>query len=205
MTLLQKLRHRLSASLRLDVERLTKELQKSHEEVLQLRGRVHDQRQHLDSAKRRIKILKQHMARREAQPATAHFSRKPFARPDAGKLYTLTNVVSYPKCGRTWLAHLYVHYTRYHLDAKDLPHRSLNMPERNAAFQAFLAVHAREHRFPVCLFTHLGFSSLKPFETSGETWPDKARTVLKRPTVLIVRDPRDVLASHYHPSAHVTW
>jgi hypothetical protein len=196
MQWLKQLRQRLFASA--ELARLSQELRASRDEVRQLRARVQEQQQRLDAGKRRVRALKEHLIRRDSEPAKAKFERKPFAHPDAAALYALANVVSYPKCGRTWLAHLYCEYTRYHLDARDVPRRSLNMPERNPAFVRFLAAQARDHRYPICQFTHLGFSSFKPFEENGQEWPDKARTVLLRPTVLLVRDPRDVLVSHYH-------
>lgn len=124
--------------------------------------------------------------------------RQAFQFATAADAYHFATVVSYPKSGRTWFSTLYVHYARAVLGASELAQQSLHMPDRNLAFQHLLADKAKHGAFPVCVFTHLGFSGRKPFESNGEPWPDKAHSVLKRPTVLIVRDPRDVVVSHYH-------
>jgi len=124
--------------------------------------------------------------------------RQAFQSASADDAYRFATVVSYPKSGRTWFSTLYFHYARAVLGAPEIVQQSLHMPDRNLAFQQLLADKAKNGAFPVCVFTHLGFSGRKPFESSQEPWPDKAHSLLKRPAVLIVRDPRDVVVSHYH-------
>jgi len=177
------------------------DLQESRREIQRLRERIAALQGRVEAEKRRQRRLERRLARRKnpgpaQRPLTPH--RQAFHLAGRTDEYRFANVVSYPKSGRTWFSTLYFHYARHFFHALDLEQQSLHMPDRNIVFQQFLAAHAQGGRFPVCVFSHLGFSSLKPFESRTGPWPDKARTVLKRPTVLIVRDPRDVVVSHYH-------
>ena len=112
--------------------------------------------------------------------------------------YAFANVVSYPKSGRTWFSTLYFHYTRFYFNEPVIRAKSLYTPERNRVFQEMLSRRACGGVFPVCRFAHLGSSRLKPFERQPAPWPDRTDATLTHPTVLIVRDPRDVVVSHYH-------
>jgi hypothetical protein len=183
-----------------------RKLEAQRQAIDALRGRLDAHEQRLAREKRKRHQLEQRLARREKgagaagaadpRPLTPHRQAFQAATPADG--YRLATVVSYPKSGRTWFSTIYFHYARLVLGAPDLVQQSLHMPDRNLAFQQLLAEKGKGGRFPVCVFTHLGFSALKPFESRPEPWPDKARTVLNRAAVLIVRNPRDVVVSHYH-------
>ncbi len=181
---------------------VTRKLHENRQEIEQLRARVKKQQRRLDEEKRRCERLERRLAAvKVAQPLSSRAltpHRQAFQAATAADRYRFATVVSYPKSGRTWFSTIYFHYARHVFGALDLPQQSLHMPDRNVAFQQLLAERAKGGVFPVCVFTHLGFSALKPFETDGTPWPDKAHTVLKKPCVLIVRDPRDVVVSHYH-------
>lgn len=112
--------------------------------------------------------------------------------------YAFANIVSYPKSGRTWFSTLYFHYARFYFNETDIQPKSLYTPEQNRAFQQMLSRRAAGRLFPVCTFTHMGSSVLKPFEQQPAPWPDRTAEALTHPTLLIVRDPRDVVVSHYH-------
>jgi hypothetical protein len=175
--------------------------QHDRREIERLRGRLESQNQRLEAEKRKRRALERRLIRlrREHRPTAARPSPvPPFHAGDAAGRYRVANVVSYPKSGRTWFSTLYFHYARHHFGAAHLEQQSLHMPDRHATFQQFLAEHASHGAFPVCVFTHLGFSARKSFEAQPARWPGRARSALKRPTVLIVRDPRDVVVSHYH-------
>jgi alcohol sulfotransferase len=183
---------------------VTRKLQQNKEEAEQLRARIEKQQRRLDEEKRRCARLERRLAsakiaklaRPESRSLTPHRQVFQSATPADG--YRFATVVSYPKSGRTWFSTLYFHYARHLFGALDMPQQSLHMPDRNLAFQELLADKAKHGAFPVCVFTHLGFSVLKPFDADGSPLPDKPHKVLKRPCVLIVRDPRDVVVSHYH-------
>jgi alcohol sulfotransferase len=164
-----------------------------------LRQRIEAQRQRIEEERRRRRRLERRLERGKQapppQPLTPH--RQVFQSLNRHG-YRFANVVSYPKSGRTWFSTLYFHYARHLLGATELAQESLHMPDRNVAFQRLLAERARGGDFPVCTFTHLGFSALRRFESEPRPWPDKVTPALARPTVLIVRDPRDVVVSHYH-------
>ena len=177
-------------------------LAEKRQEIARLRARLDAQQQRLEDEKRRRRQVEQRLARRKershALPRVLTPHRQAFQFATAADAYHFATVVSYPKSGRTWFSTLYFHYARAVLGAADLVQQSLHMPDRNLAFQQLLADKAKHGAFPVCVFTHLGFSGRKPFESSQDPWPDKAHSLLKRPAVLIVRDPRDVVVSHYH-------
>ena len=183
---------------------VTRKLEEQRQTIEVLRSRLEAQKQRLDVEKRKRRTLEARLARRTAdaaavparRPLTPHRQAFQHATPADG--YRFATVVSYPKSGRTWFSTIYFHYARLVLGADEMGQQSLHMPDRNLAFQQLLAEKARGGRVPVCVFTHLGFSGLKPFEGQDAPWPDKAATVLRRATVLIVRDPRDVVVSHYH-------
>ena len=109
--------------------------------------------------------------------------------PDAGPMV----VISYPKCGRTWLKvmlgrALCAHY---------------NLPER-LSLKCFdpkrLPLRTRA-RFPRIRFTHAGtgsgcFSELDRLTPPPDSYPERI--------TLIVREPKDVLVSFYHHILHRT-
>jgi hypothetical protein len=182
---------------------VTRKVQEQRHEIERLRARLEVQQKRLLKEKRKRQHLEKRVARRkkaaaavDTRPPTPH--RLAFQHATAADDYRFATVISYPKSGRTWFSTIYFHYARLVLGATDIVQQSLHMPDRNLQFQQLLAERSKGGRFPVCVFTHLGFSGLKPFESEPGSWPDKAHTVLKRPTVLIVRNPRDVVVSHYH-------
>jgi alcohol sulfotransferase len=183
------------------LQEATRELQKKRHEIDTVRIHMEAQKRRLDKERLRCERLARQLQLRKTwmapqRPLTPH--RQAFENATTADEYRFATVVSYPKSGRTWFSTIYFHYARFVLGALDMVQQSLHMPDRNLPFQQLLAERAKHGRFPVCTFTHLGFSGLKPFESSEAPWPDKASSVLKRPTILIVRDPRDVVVSHYH-------
>ncbi len=186
---------------RMALREITRRLQEKEQEIEQLRARIELQKQRLEEGKRKRQRLEKRLRRKRLpdpvqRRLTPH--RQAFQMATPADRYRFATVVSYPKSGRAWFSTLYLHYARHVLGAHDMAQQSLHMPDRNLAFQQLLVEKAKGGEFPVCVFTHLGFSGLKPFESAGAPWPDKAHSVLKRPAVLIVRDPRDVVVSHYH-------
>ena len=181
---------------------LVRKLELQRQEIVRLRARVESQARRLAEEKRKQRRLEARLARQKtaAPPAPKPLSprQQAFQHATDADGYRFATVVSYPKSGRTWFSTIYFHYARRVLRAEDMIQQSLHMPDRNVAFQRLLAEKGRSGAFPICVFTHLGFSAQKPFELVSTPWPDKASAVLKRPTVLIVRDPRDVVVSHYH-------
>jgi hypothetical protein len=182
---------------------ITRKVQEQRHEIERLRGRLEVQQERLLKEKRKRQHLEKRVARSknaaaaiDTRPRTPH--RLAFQHATAADGYRFATVVSYPKSGRTWFSTIYFHYARFVLGAADMEQQSLHMPDRNLHFQQLLAERSKGGRFPVCVFTHLGFSGIKPFESQAGPWPDKAHKALKRPTVLIVRNPRDVVVSHYH-------
>jgi hypothetical protein len=180
-----------------------RKVEEQRNEIRRLRAQLELQQRRLIKEKRKRQQLETRAARRrkaaasiETRPPTPH--RLAFQGATAADGYRVATVISYPKSGRTWFSTIYFHYARLVLGAQDLVQQSLHMPDRNLRFQQLLADKGKGGRFPICVFTHLGFSALKPFESEPGPWPDKAHTVLKRPAVLIVRNPRDVVVSHYH-------
>jgi alcohol sulfotransferase len=181
----------------------TRELQRKKLEIEKLRARIDTHKRRIGEEQGRCDQLTTRLQNRKVKapaaarrPLTPH--RQAFQNATTADGYRFATVVSYPKSGRTWFSTIYFHYARLVLGALDMLQQSLHMPDRNLPFQQLLAERATHGRFPVCTFTHLGFSGLKPFESSDAPWPDKASSVLKQPTILIVRDPRDVVVSHYH-------
>jgi len=178
-----------------------RELQKKRRQIEKLRAHMEAQQRQLDEERLRCERLATRLQLHKTQvrpqrPLTPH--RQAFQNATEADGYRFATIVSYPKSGRTWFSTIYFHYARIVLGALDMVQQSLHMPDRNLPFQRLLADRAKHGRIPVCTFTHLGFSGLKPFESSDAPWPDKASAVLRRPTILIVRDPRDVVVSHYH-------
>ncbi|MCI0429798.1 MAG: sulfotransferase domain-containing protein [Rhodospirillales bacterium] len=87
-------------------------------------------------------------------------------------------VVSYPKCGRTWVRMMLGHYL-----LRGRPGDPLEIFELTR----------REPGTPTIEFTHDDYPQLKP---SGRLFSDKSIYQGKQ-VVLLVRDPRDVLVSYY--------
>jgi len=87
-------------------------------------------------------------------------------------------VVSYPKCGRTWVRMMLGHYL---------------LRERAGDPLEVFGLTRREPGVPTVEFTHDDYPQLKP---SGRLVADKSIYSGKR-VVLLVRDPRDVLVSYY--------
>ena len=100
---------------------------------------------------------------------------------DAHRLATTGHVVvSFPKCGRTWLrAMLSMYYSnRYGL--------------QDAPLLEFANLHYLDRRIPKIFFTHDCDSSSAPADLS----PDKSHYASKR-VIYLYRDPRDVAVSLY--------
>lgn len=97
-------------------------------------------------------------------------------------------VVSYPKCGRTWLNSILLHYVRRHYDGITEPLVFDWSPP--------MSRHTWYRRFPNVCFTHGIARHAIPYQELAARF-DPARYVAKR-SVLLVRDPRDVVVSYYH-------
>jgi hypothetical protein len=181
------------------LEHAQRKLEEQRSEIVGLREELQRARTRTDIEKAKRRALERRTwlrrTRREARPA-APAPVDLFAGGDAQ--YAFANVISYPKSGRTWFSTLYFHYARFYFNETDLQAKSLYTPDQNRAFQEMLVRRAAGRVFPVCTFTHLGSSVLKPFEQRTAPWPDRTDDTLTHPTVLIVRDPRDVVVSHYH-------
>ena len=169
-------------------------------EIVELRGDLRRLRARVDLEKAKRHALERRGALRKAR-RHRHSEASAYDHLFAGRTdarYAFASVVSYPKSGRTWFSTLYFHYARLYFNETELRQKSLYTPDKSRSFQQMLAQRAAGCAFPVCRFTHLGSSVLKPFEQRPGPWPDRTATVLAHPTVLIVRDPRDVVVSHYH-------
>ena len=192
---------------RLPILGTRKALDHARRKLEEQRGEISDLREDLRRARARADIEKAKRRALERRTSLRRTRRTgPSEAPVPGDLfgggndalYAFANVVSYPKSGRTWFSTLYVHYARFYFNETNLQPKSLYTPEQNRAFQQMLSRRAGGRLFPVCTFTHLGSSVLKPFEQRPAPWPDRTDEMLAHPTVLIVRDPRDVVVSHYH-------
>ncbi len=132
-------------------------------------------------------------------------------------LYRQATVVSYPKSGRTWLSFLLYHYTLTHFRAADLDYGFTYKPELRTQYQELLLRKGKRRRYPIVAFAH-GV----PRDRSFSVLLRQARTLraraglpgaligtvkrvdgpparfLRNPMVLLLRDPRKVVVSHYH-------
>jgi hypothetical protein len=97
-------------------------------------------------------------------------------------------VISYPKCGRTWLNSILLHYVRRHYDGIAEPLTFEWSPP--------MVRHTWHRRFPNVCFTHGIARHAIPYQELVARF-DPARYIAKR-SVLLVRDPRDVVVSYYH-------
>ncbi len=109
-------------------------------------------------------------------------------------VYRIASVVSYPKSGRTWFSHLFYHYTLAHFDSIDLDYGFAYRIELRKRFQRLLLERASDRQYPIVSFNHGGGGGKK---STGKL-KNKTASILVRPTVLLTRDPRDVIVSHYH-------
>jgi hypothetical protein len=107
-------------------------------------------------------------------------------------------VLSYPKCGRTWLSYLYAYCAIYHLGLEpEGLSEFANKPTKSEFFLDRVCPRAAAHNFPIFRFEHpvaLG----RDDAGSAARWIQKSS---RRPTIVLVRDPRDVVVSSFH---HVT-
>ena len=97
-------------------------------------------------------------------------------------------IVSYPKCGRTWLNSILLHYVRRHYDGITEPLTFKWAPP--------MVRYTWYRRFPNVCFTHGISTHAIPFQDLVERF-DPAKYTVKR-SILLVRDPRDVVVSYYH-------
>lgn len=111
-----------------------------------------------------------------------------------GDLYRIASMVSYPKSGRTWFSHLYYHYTLAHFDAIDLDYGFAYRTELRKGFQRLLLDRARHRTYAIVHFSHAGGGGKK----RANQLKDKTAQFLEKQTILLTRDPRDVIVSHYH-------
>ena len=195
------------ALMRLPILGTRKALEDAQRKLEQQRGEIAGLREDLGRARARADVekAKRRALERRASLRQTRRERRSAAPPPEADLfggneaqYAFANVISYPKSGRTWFSTLYFHYARFYFNETDLRPKSIYTPEMNRAFQEMLVRRAVGRVFPVCTFTHLGSSVLKSFERRPMAWPDRTSDVLRHPTILIIRDPRDVVVSHYH-------
>ena len=97
-------------------------------------------------------------------------------------------VISYPKCGRTWINSLLLHYVLRHYDQITEP-----LPFQWAPP---IIRHTWYRRFPNICFTHDISSPARPYYQYNQDF-DVSPYITKR-CVLLVRDPRDVVVSYYY-------
>jgi len=96
-------------------------------------------------------------------------------------------VVSFPKCGRTWIANVLLNYIYYYGNPSSPPLDFVIRPQ----FKDIV----KGTPFEPIVFSHDVFSLKIPIDE----WPRKSAVRhRRRQTAFIVRDPRDVLVSLYH-------
>ena len=111
------------------------------------------------------------------------------------------SVVSYPKCGRTWLRHLYYYYTLAAVGRRELSRKPYsNHPDQKKFFRRLLQTHAANHRYPIVDFSHGGVR-----QKGMPYWSmvDRSAQFVGKPVVLLARDPRDIVVSSYHERRRV--
>jgi hypothetical protein len=97
-------------------------------------------------------------------------------------------LISYPKCGRTWVNSILSHYLLRH-------YRRISEP-RAFKYGYSMVKQSWFRRFPNICFTHDVSSPAIPFTEYAARF-DPSRYINRRSMVL-VRDPRDVVVSHYY-------
>ena len=108
--------------------------------------------------------------------------------------YRLVRVVSYPKSGRTWLAHLWYHYTLKKFGVTDLDYGFTYNPHLRKHFQKLLLDNAADG-YPIVSFHHAGSRGRRKQRTR---LMDKARSLLDRPVLHLARDPARTVVSMFH-------
>ncbi len=156
----------------------------------------------IEGSKRKIQVSRHRRKRRPRCPRCGHDFKGIFACAHCGILpealtgsYRLANVASFPKSGRTWFAHLY-YYTLANFDSKDIDFGFTYKPQLRAKFQRLLAREGQNDRYPLVSFTHAGSRAA----IAGKRLVQKIENLLKIPTLLLVRDPKDVIVSYFHHS-----
>jgi hypothetical protein len=182
------------------LEDARRKLEQQRSEIVDLREDLQRARARADVEKKKRLALERRASLRQARREARSTAPPPEADLFGGNeaQYAFANVISYPKSGRTWFSTLYFHYARFYFNESELRPKSIYTPEMNRAFQEMLVRRAAGRVFPVCTFTHLGSSVLKSFERRPVPWPDRTSDVLTHPTILIIRDTRDVVVCHYH-------
>lgn len=97
-------------------------------------------------------------------------------------------IISYPKCGRTWLQILLLHYAlrRYRKISAPLPFD----------WAPSLIRHTWYLDFPNIYFTHDIANQPISYEHYDKYFD--ASIYLRKRVIILIRDPRDVVVSHYH-------
>ena len=114
--------------------------------------------------------------------------------------FSTCRVVSYPKSGRTWLRYLYYFYTLAVFGRPELGRKFYsNHPDKKNFFRKLLKAEAVDHRYPVVTFSHGAVNRAHHYRTMV----DDSAQLDGTSVVLLVRDPRDVVVSHYHETRRV--
>jgi hypothetical protein len=93
-------------------------------------------------------------------------------------------VISYPKCGRTWLRAMIAKVLAlYFGDPRDI------------VFDPEIVIRTGHHNGPIIQFVHNG--SLRPLTTGAKPLEDHYQRYSRKKVIFLVRDPRDVLVSYY--------
>jgi hypothetical protein len=104
-----------------------------------------------------------------------------------GATFPRPTVISYPKCGRTWIANVLMNYIRYTIDPDHMQSDFVVKPD----FKNIV----RDSSFKEIVFSHDVFTSKKPIEK----WPYWSMARFPRGRkVLLLRDPRAILVSLYY-------
>lgn len=104
------------------------------------------------------------------------------------KKITDAYIISYPKCGRTWLQMILMHYVLRH-------YRKISDP-LPFEWGPSLIRHTWYLNFPNIYFTHDIANRPIPYEDYNDYFD--ASIYLKKQAIILIRDPRDVVVSYYH-------
>lgn len=167
-----------------ELDRLRASVNGLTKEVRRLRERVRAEKR----KRKRLEVRKVRGARNAASKAAAD--------PELGPVSYL---LSYPKSGRTWSSFLYYYYCLTWFDALDLDAAVTDRdfpirPEQHVRFVKLLRERGPRTGLRTLVCSHAGVAGKKPY-WSLDINPSR---FLDRPTVLVIRDPRDAVVSHFH-------